>query len=184
MEKRKGILRGKFIDFIYGQCATNKQLIELAPISKMMKNRQEREELVLRFFALLDMYPKYDTKNKGIARLLDDYVVEKNKTLTEDEMTEKTKIFESMLNMVKNSFQFGFAKDEKPQVSRVYFEALSVGCALALKEKPALQPRQICASSILQDNNFYQQISGKYQTHTPSKIKARIDFIKNFFLGQ
>lgn len=183
MEKRKGILRGRFIDFIYNECAVNKQFISITPISYAMKNRQEREELVLRFFALSEMYPHFDTKHNGIAKILDDYVIKKNAVLTDDEKNEKYNMFERMINFIKQSFKYGFAKDEKPQVSRIYFEALSVGCALALKEKPDLVPRRLSAKDILRDNCFYQYVSGKYKTHTPNKIKARIDYMKQKFLG-
>ncbi|KHK01342.1 DUF262 domain-containing protein [Desulfovibrio sp. TomC] len=183
MEKRKGILRGKFIDFIYNRCAKNKLFLQLTPICKMMKTRQEGEELILRFFAFFEMYPKYDTQHQGVARLLDSYVIEKNKTLTDDEEEVKYAQFESMLGAIQKVFEFGFAKDEKPQVSRVYFEALSVGAALALAEKGSLNFRRIPSSEILSDTEFYQHMSGKYKTHTQAKINSRIDYIKNIFLG-
>jgi len=58
MEKRKGIYRGKFNEFIYNDCSKNKILEQLAPLAKSVEKRQEHEELVLRFFALVDQYPK------------------------------------------------------------------------------------------------------------------------------
>ena len=183
MEKRKGIYRGEFIDFIYDVCAKDELFDRLTPISKWLINRQEKEELILRFFALFEMYPKFKTKNIGIARLLDNYVEEKNKTFTDSEKEDKLNIFKNMLNLVKDIFPHGFAKDEKPQVSRVYFEAISVGAALALKERPKLLRNTLSAKELLADRKFYQNVSGKYKTHTPSRIMQRIDYIKNILIA-
>lgn len=74
METRKGIYRGPFTDFIYDKCATNKKFRESVILSKTVKNRQEHEELVLRFFALIDMRPKYNEFSRSVSKALDDYM--------------------------------------------------------------------------------------------------------------
>lgn len=43
-----------------------------------------------------------------------------------------------MTNFVINNFKYGFAKDHDMDVSRILFEAISVGTHLALREKPFL----------------------------------------------
>ena len=55
MEKRKGIYRGAFNDFVY-EVAKDKKYIEITPIATWFENRQEREELLLRYFAFCDLY--------------------------------------------------------------------------------------------------------------------------------
>jgi hypothetical protein len=77
MEKRKGIYRGDFCDFIYNECAKLSLWNKLAPLSKVVQKRQEHEELILRFFALSDNYPNYKTNYKGISRYLDEYMDKK-----------------------------------------------------------------------------------------------------------
>nr|WP_012660675.1 DUF262 domain-containing protein [Pedobacter sp. BG5]ACM47727.1 hypothetical protein [Pedobacter sp. BG5] len=54
MEKRKGDKTGLFTQFIYERCSKNPLLEKLAPIDKWLRNRQEKEELILRYFALSD----------------------------------------------------------------------------------------------------------------------------------
>ena len=77
MEKRKGIYRGPFNKFIYDSCAKNPTLVKLAPLAKSVENRQELEELILRFFALIDQYPNFRTHRSGIGSVLDEYIDER-----------------------------------------------------------------------------------------------------------
>lgn len=184
MEKRKGIYKGVFADFIYTVCATNEKFKKLTPISKWLINRQEREELILRFFALLDTAPIYNNKKIGIAKFLDDYLYNKNKNFSEDEKQEKQAMFEQMLEVVEKSFQYGFSKDGNLQVSRMYFEALSVGAVLALHENPDLKPPVIDSKQLIRNKLFQKYASGKYKTHTTENIKGRIEFMKNLYLGK
>jgi len=89
-----------------------------------------------------------------------------------------------MLLFVEGSFEYGFAKGSTQAVSRVFFEAVSVGVHLAIKEKPDIRPYKIDIRQWLKDPNFYSLISGKYKTHTPDKIRQRIDYVKNNILHQ
>lgn len=75
MEKRKGIYKGDFNDFIYAT-AKNPEYIQLTPVAVWFENRQEREELLLRYFAFLEIYPKFQS-HVGIARQLDEYLSKK-----------------------------------------------------------------------------------------------------------
>lgn len=54
MEKRKGIYTGSFCSFIYDYCRSSDTFQELVKVDKWLVNRQEREELLLRFFAITD----------------------------------------------------------------------------------------------------------------------------------
>ncbi len=92
MEKRKGIYRGKFSDFVY-DCAKNKLFASLCPIDLHFRNRQEEAELVLRFFAFSDTFPKFsisrqiNLENIGVERFLDKYLDQKNGESTSEEMS-------------------------------------------------------------------------------------------------
>lgn len=81
MEKRKGIYKGIFCDFIYNECAKNTKFIALAPLSPFVESRQEHEELILRFFELEEAFPelKFTNERVGIARYLDNYLDMMNK---------------------------------------------------------------------------------------------------------
>lgn len=176
MEKRKGIYRGKFNDFIY-ELAKDKTYQELTPIAHWFEKRQEREELLLRFFAFSEWYPRFNDSH-GIARQLDDYLNSKNQTFTENEQKQLISKFNAMISFVKNNFQYGFAKKNIHQVARPYFEALSVGTSLALQECPDLQITKQDVDNLLYSPDFLNAISGRYQTHKSQKILYRINYIK------
>lgn len=181
MEKRKGIYRGKFNDFIYKKCAIYQDFIDITPIGKFFENRQEHEELILRFFALSEKYPYYERRT-GVAKFLDHYLEDKNKTFNDYEEKAKWDNFIKMVTFVKKHFYYGFAKSEYRQVSRVYFEAISVGVHLALITKPNLNVTADSAMRIVKSKEFWSVISGKYHTHTPDRIKERVEFIRDRLL--
>ena len=182
MEKRKGIYRGKFNNFIY-EMAKTKLYIELTPIAKWFQNRQEREELLLRYFAFLEWYPKF-RDNMGIARQLDEYMDNKNKEFDKDEKMKNAmeNDFKKMVMFVKKALPYGFSKQGIHQVSRVYFEAISVGVTLALRKNPSINPEKCGLQNVVKSNEFLAIISGKYHTHKPKRILERIDYIKNHLL--
>lgn len=179
MEKRKGIYRGSFNKFIYESCARHPLLRKLTPLAKSVAHRQELEELILRFFALIDQYPKFKTHRSGIGSVLDEYMDEKNSSFTPEEREIKSRQFDSMLRFVDKAFPHGFSKGPNQAVSRVFFEAVSAGVHCALIEKPDLLPNKVNVGKWLRDDGFYSIVSGKYKTHMPQKIKQRIDFVKD-----
>lgn len=183
MEKRKGIYKGKFNDFIYDKCAKLELLKKLAPLSKVVEKRQEHEELILRFFALADNYPKYKTQYQGIGTYLDEYMNAKNSTFTSEEADEKYTSLIKVLDFVNENFENGFSKKRNQGVSRVFFEAISVGTFLALKEKPNLKANKSNIQNWIRDKEFKAITSGKYKTHVPEKILQRINFVKDKLLN-
>lgn len=178
MEYRKGIYTGKFNDFIY-KLSQDKLYMKLTPIAGWLVKRQEGEELLLRFFAFSEWYPSYSDK-KGISKQLDDYMKEKNSIFNEEMEKEMTEKFNITMNFVNKCYPYGFAKKENAkQVARPYFEALSVGAYLALKENPDLLIFKDEAKKLLMDESFITSVSGRYQTHKAKTIKERIDYVKD-----
>ncbi|MGP8288587.1 DUF262 domain-containing protein, partial [Halomonas sp. AOP7-C1-8] len=183
MEKRKGIYRGPFNDFIYGECAKNPLMKKLAPLAKAVDNRQEHEELILRFFALVDTYPRFLTHGRGIGSMLDEYMENMNRDFSVQERNKKEVQFKRMLEFVESSFPNGFLKRNGQGVSRVFFEALAVGVHFALEEYPQLSGIRVNPGKWMADSNFRPLVAGKFKTHTPDKIRARVDFVKNQLLA-
>ncbi|WP_286258490.1 DUF262 domain-containing protein [Pseudoalteromonas apostichopi] len=184
MEKRKGIYPGPFNDFIYKECAKNELMVKLAPLSKSVINRQEHEELILRFFALMDSYPKFSTYGRGIGAMLDEYMEAKNKSFTPEEKEIKQKQFNEMLNFVDSVFENGFRKKNVNSITRIFFEAISVGVHLALQENESLNTSKLDAGEWLKDYHFKRLISGTHRTHSPDKINKRIDFVKRQLINR
>lgn len=184
MEKRKGIYQGSFNGFIYNNCAKNELLKKLAPLSKSVKNRQEHEELILRFFLLIDDYPRFKTHSRGIGVVLDEYMDKKNNSFDADEQEIKSAQYERMLKFVNDVFVNGFAKRADQGVSRIFVEALSAGVHFALEENPNISRDIIDPGVWLKDKDFKLLISGKHRTHTPEKIRQRIDYVKNKLINR
>lgn len=181
MEYRKGIYNGKFINFIY-KLSQDELYKKLTPIAIWLEKRQEREELLLRFFAFSNWYPKF-SDSKGISRQLDDYLKENNTNFNDELKQQMETQFNSTMNFIKKYFPYGFAKNNiVKQVARPYFEALSVGTYLALKEKPNLTIEKQKVTEVVTNKDFINSVSGRYQTHKAKTIKERIDYIKNGLL--
>lgn len=191
MEKRKGIYIGPFNSFIYQRCAINSLFRELAPIDHWLENRQEREELILRFFAFSDFHDHFPY-GKGIAHFLDEYLDDRNKELNKmDDKDQKAYLdyryseFESVLCFVKKSSRFGFRRRHNPQTKRVIFEAISVGSLLALRENPSLECSKEKMDSLLNSKEFDALTIGNVgnkRAYSPEQIKNRILYVRDGLL--
>jgi hypothetical protein len=193
METRKGVYRGDFIDFVF-ECSKNEKFINLCPVYRYFQNRNEEAELVLRFFAFSETYPDFclpknnniDLERTGVARFLDEYVISKNSTFTNEEKSQKKQDFEKMLIFVEKTFPSGFKKyHDSDSTARPYFEAISVASHLALKQKTNLDIRTLWKTGQrnTQTDSFRIPI-GRYQTHKPQNMQQRIDYVKNKLLSQ
>jgi hypothetical protein len=176
MEQRKGIYRGEFMDFIY-DCAKNPQFGTLTRFTDKMRKRGEAEELILRFFAYSENYLNF---KYSVIDFLNDYIKNKNeKGFDKLAMTAK---FQEMLEFVNTYFPNGFLRKQGAnKTPRIRFEAISVGVILALEVKPDLKPKSM---EWLDSDAFVSEISGGSSINTPTKVKSRIDFVKNKLLGQ
>lgn len=174
-EIRRGSFRGAFMDFLMS-CTEDSVFKEVCPISETMKKRYEQLELVIRFFAFLNHYQEFEHRVDGF---LDDYI-EKTKDSFDKESAEKMKMeFDSMLRFVKNYFPFGFAKTARAKSTpRVRFEAISVGVALALREKPDLVPQSM---EWLNSEEFKRHTT-THASNSPTRVQGRILYVKNMLL--
>lgn len=171
-EVRRGSYPGKLTSYIE-KCCKNEAFIRLCPISKAKSVRQERFELVLRFFAYL-----YNYKNfvHDVNQFLDEFLANNLESFDE---TFYENDFISMLKFVDENFPNGFAKTTNAtSTPRVRFEAIAVGVALALKENPDLRVK-----------NVDWLTSAEFQNHTTSdasnnqnKLIGRIEYVKNQLL--
>jgi hypothetical protein len=181
MEVRKGLLKGDFGNFIQS-LSENELFDKLCPLSPIAKKRQEKQELILRFFAFIDKYPNYD---KGLGKFLDAYLDEENKGFSEDKKYKKLLNFDNMLLFVAKHFPNGFVKPTSKirLASKIYFESIAVGVAFAIQENPTLLQIQKINLDWLNSEGFKKVIEPIFNTHSPKGIKGRIDFVKNSLLG-
>ncbi|MFJ5505322.1 DUF262 domain-containing protein [Pectobacterium carotovorum] len=192
MEKRKGIYKGAFTEFIYNYAESNAKFIKLVKLDEWLEKRQERSELLLRFFALSE--DKNYTKgiSGGIASFLDRYLEKKNdflKSKTKMEVTlylesEKIKI-DKVVDFVDTYFPFGFSHVKNPQTKRSVFEAISVGTHLAL-ENERLQniPSKHEIEKLINHPDLKKFTHVANELHKKEKLKSRIDYIKDILEGR
>lgn len=183
MEKRKGSYQGAFTDLIYQECAKNPLLPPLTPLSKSVINRQEHEELVLRFFAFSEQYPHFNRISYGVSDALDLYMKQKNENLAPGEKDKMIDSFKRMLEYVHSSFKYGFTSGKDKYISRPVFEAISVGVHLALQVRPNLPRREIDIHKWMRDPEFRVVVAGERQTHNAKKILARVEYVRDRLLN-
>ncbi|MFV5376474.1 DUF262 domain-containing protein [Acinetobacter calcoaceticus] len=178
MEKRRGVADSKFLQFI-DKLAQEPLIIELTPLAPSKLARREREEYILRFFAYLFNYQNFNKSVQGfLAEFID--LIEPEFHSKESELHE---IIIKTFSFVKNNFDCGFKRSKSvSNVSRVRFEAISVGIALAIQENSNLATmKNINVDWAFQDE-FLTMIRSDASNSKP-KVITRIEYVKNQILG-
>lgn len=187
MEKRKGIYTGPFTEFIYSYVENNKLFKELLLIDKWLENRQERQELLLRFFALSENDAYMQGVPGSLSDFLDKYIEKKNIELAHmDQAKAKAEIqsyrskIDSVNEIVKKLFPYGYRHKSNPQTKRSVFEAISVGTWKVLQNNKinmSITPSKI--ADLLQNDEFKRNTHVPNQLHKKQKLTARIDYIRD-----
>jgi uncharacterized protein with ParB-like and HNH nuclease domain len=179
MEKRRGILRGAFLDLIE-QLSKEPKFRDLCTFSKAAINRREPQEFVLRFFAFLNSYQNFNPSKVSINDFLDNYL----KTVNEDKEFDEKKMreeFELMLNFVERYFPKGFrqGKDYSKTTTRIKFESLAVGVALGIREKKDVIPT---STEWINSKEFHNYTKGDASSSN-KKVIRRIEYVRDKILG-
>lgn len=171
-EIRRGSFRGPFMDFLMA-CTKDQLFIDVCPISETMAKRYEQLELVIRFFAFLDHYQEFTHR---VDSFLDEYIENTKDSFDQAKMKFE---FDAMLRFVKEYFPYGFAKTATAKSTpRVRFEAISVGVALALREKPDLTPKSM---DWLESKEFLRHTT-THASNSPARVSGRILYVKKQLL--
>jgi len=192
MEKRKGIYTGPFTKFIYSYVKRNDKFNSLLKIDKWQDNRQEREELLLRFFALSEDN-SYEKGISSISVFLDKYLDKKNNEIShlpEDRKAEYIRSYEEKINkvvdFVYDYFPYGFRHKDTQQTKRSVFEAISVGVNSAI-ESGDIRYESISKdliSKYLVSSDFNKYTHSTSQTHKKENLYGRVDFIFKKLIGR
>ena len=191
MEKRKGIYTGIFCSFIYEYCKRSEKFKKLVLVDRWLEKRQEREELLLRFFAIIDKKSYSKGINGSISNFLDDYLDEKNKEFSqysqhklEAKKYEYENRIDTVVDYVEKYFPYGFRLAHNPQTKRSVFEAISVGVWLAINAQKAqsnLSHDDI--NDALNSAAFRKYTYVASELHKKEKLKGRIKFIYQLVTG-
>jgi hypothetical protein len=176
MEVRWGVQDGPFLRFVR-ECSEQVLFKKLTPLSEAALERREGQEFVLRFFAYLNNYKKFGRK---VVDFLNEFL-ESQSSFDDVNKAEFQKEWNGMLAFVEKNFPDGFSKKKgHARTPRIRFEALSVGTALALREKPDLSVRNI---DWVTSEEFLAHMRSDSSNSRP-KIVARIEFVRDQLLGK
>lgn len=171
-EVRRGSYRGPFMDFLM-QCSEDEKFRKVCPISEALTKRYEQLELVIRFFAFLNHYQEFSHR---VDEFLDKYVESAKDNFDRDAMKAE---FDKTISFVDTYFPYGFAKSERAKSTpRVRFEAIAVGVALALREKPDLVP----ASMEWLTSDEFKRHTTTHASNSPARVSGRLLYVKKCLL--
>jgi uncharacterized protein with ParB-like and HNH nuclease domain len=172
-EIRKGAFStNPFYNFVL-ECTND---IKFTGLYLSPKDRGEKEELLLRFFAYSESYQSF---KHDVAIFLNNYVEEKGKI-----GFDKTKMFfefNRMLDFVSAFIPAGFSKAIGGKaIPRVRFEAISVGTNLALREAPDLVPVYLDWL----DSKEFKIYTTSDASNNKNKLTTRIEFVRDCLLNK
>lgn len=174
IEVRRGSYTGKFMDFVK-KCSKDETFIRVCPVSKNSQKRYEDLELVLRFFAFLNNYQGFTHR---VDEFLDEFVETNQESYCEDSYEGE---FKGMLKFVDEYFPNGFKKTKNAKSTpRVRFEAIAVGVALALREKPDLEPKSM---EWLESAEFKTHTT-THASNSPKRVTGRIEYVRDELLKE
>ncbi len=171
-EIRRGSYAGPFMEFLK-ECIDNPIFIKVCPVSETAKKRYEDLELALRFFAFLNNYKNFKHR---VDEFLDQYVEDTQKNFDIDNFKRE---FNQMIRFVDKYIPFGFRKSRNAKSTpRVRFEAISIGVALALREKPDLIPTSM---EWLESDDFKIHTTTHASNSLP-RVVGRIEYVRKMLL--
>ncbi|BAT51826.1 hypothetical protein NOS3756_07560 [Nostoc sp. NIES-3756] len=182
MEKRRGGKPGKFLDLIE-ELSKYKQFLDLCSFTETEINKRDPQEYVLRFFAFLNNYQSYSDSDRKVHKFLNNYLDQENqsKSLNIDVMKSE---FYAVLEFIKKYFPnalhiYRKTKNQYEPTTRIKFESICVGVALALRENPNLTPK---STEFLDSQEFKSYtISDGYNSQ--NKVTNRIHYVRDQLLG-
>jgi len=181
-EIRRGSLSGPFLDLVIS-LAKNATFIELAPVPEKKVKEREREELVTRFFAYGDGLVGY---NDEVSRFLFDYSKKMNEKFSSDTTLVEAyrERFVSTMDFIRQFFPYGFKRAVSGNVTpRARFESIAIGCYLALKENPDIQPNHVDIATWIESESF-KKIIGSDGANAIGRLTSRMEYIKKRLLGE
>lgn len=183
-EARRGSFEGKFKVFLE-ECVKDPLFNELAPRTQITEDRYEGFELVSRFFAYYDNYKNnYESYTGNVTQYIDEYVEKQNKNVAQNEeiIVECKKNFNEMLIYAEKILgKRGFRKSlTSKSTPRARFEALSIGIAVALQERPDLPIRDITNWI---DSEEFAKCTKSDAANNKTKLVSRINFVKDKLLS-
>jgi hypothetical protein len=172
-EIRACIYRGEFNAFLERMAGT-REFRHVVRLTQAQEKDGTREECVLRFFALLNGYESFV---HSVVLFLNDYMAEATKGF---DYVEGEKLFVSTFRQLDKGLPFGIVRSPTRLITPLnLFEAVSVGAALALRERKKIHVDG--AQEWLQSGALKKLTTGA--TNNRKMVVGRIEFCRDQFLG-
>ncbi len=180
MEKRRGIRPGRFLDLIE-DLSKDEQFRELCSFTPTEINKRDPQEFVLRFFAFLNNYHNYS--GKKVHEFLDLYLEQENNSQALDTKAMKNE-FKQIFGFIETHIPHSLhiyrkMKDRYEPTTRIKFESITVGTALALRENKNLKPKSV---SFVGSNEF-DNLTKSDASSSKSKVARRIEYVRDRLLS-
>jgi hypothetical protein len=144
-------------------------------LTKKQEGDGTREECVLRYFAFLDRYKKFD---HSVKEFLDSYMRDSSKSFT---AVPHELEFNRVFSELAKAFPKGLLRPGgKGRTPLNLYEGIAVGAALALREKDHLNLRGL--KDWLDCEELRSYTTGA--TNDRAAVKGRIEFCRDRFLGE
>lgn len=169
-EIRSCVYRGKFNDFIK-ELATDENFHHCVRLTANQESDGTRDEFVLRFFAFLNNYKKFD---HSVVEFLNNYMNDATKHF---DYKSSEKIFKSTFQKLRAILNDGITRNRSTTPANLY-EGVAVGAALAIMK-----------SGKLVGGNLKWIISPELRavttgaTNSLPRVTRRIEFCRDKFLG-
>ena len=180
MEKRRGSKPGKFLDLIE-ELSKLELFLDLCSFTATEIKKRDPQEFVLRFFAFLNNYKNYS--GKKVHQFLDEYLKKENQSELLNVKAMRNE-FISVLYFVQKYcpdalHTYRKTKNQYEPTTRIKFESITVGVALALRENQGFIPK---STSFLDSQEFKDFTKGDGSS-SQNKVIRRIEYVRDQLLG-
>lgn len=172
-EIRSCIYRGSFNELLrkLAQESSFRRAVKLQPVDE---HNATREELVLRFFAFLHSYKRFE---HSVIGFLNDYMAGASSSF--DYSTNEA-LFRKVFSQLADALPGGILRGRRRVTPINLYEGVAVGAGLALREKERLVTRGI--SEWMSSDELASYTTGA--TNSRKMVAARIEFCRDRFLGK
>jgi hypothetical protein len=167
-EIRNCVFRGDFRDLIK-RLATDKNFLTAVNLSDNEQQHAMYEECVLRFFAFLDEYEKFE---HSVVDFLNEYMIRMNHETIE---SAKIKAFQEAMSWIVKESPSGISRGARSITPLNLFEAVAVGVGLAIYRKKKLNTGLL--REIMNSPGLRSLTTGA--TNSRAMVTGRIEYVYN-----
>ena len=171
-EIRNCVFRGKFRNML-------RELSEVEDFRKIVKlanNEQQSasyEECILRFFAFVEEYEKFD---HSVIEFLNSYMIRNAKKGPDRKLID---LFEKTMELLAANVPSGISRGQRSFTPINLFEGIAVGTALALQQKKKIKVEAL--NNIMNSESLKRFTTAA--TNNRKMVIGRIEYVKSELLG-